>query len=960
MSTPAQKKAARKKLLAKLGIEYQSLATTCLNSGGGAMKRNEYKMFWEQVDGPTEATWLLGEVATQINKQLELGVKATQVDATNAALGAPVPVGLDSLLTTFNFILLTQELLTAAPKIKEVLTNWAKIESVQNSSKNLASQHPLFPQAKEVYRMLNLRVENHELIGPLILNCISMYGSIKEFERMMDILNYSTIDDYADLKGGESSFYYEYLKRLAKDGFAVPNTTTVGKTVPPAGSAPSTPPTPQAMLQTILSNTVSKIITLPQQMKMNPKVAETTFCALFHLLKNLMSIHAISDTNFIRMTLATLQPFYLWPHPYGIQTRELLIQLQVEALLAGSLLRARLDQETHTTPYVDLDASPSQQANAASSASATGGASGELTSALFYLYSQDDKLSQAYVSILDLKPWKQQSTRKSPNYVKEQDDIPVLCTPTIQAHVILNLFACEPSFQSGLEEDVTNMRQCNNESVFILYKKTQSMIKDILDRPNESKEIRLKSLTEIRSQLKQFSSSNDKKDLIRLPEKLVAPFSPPLPSISHLSLSTPNTSTFHFDPRDQWRMIGHRVAPFVHVPIFDELVALFGMYRDSNRVQPLTLRLMISGADELLHQIICAWCSIKQTKPELLDGLAPKFYLLPFSRNHLSSFLARHDSWYNRHIYVPCRSNTFMTPWIKVDQNDMDSLTHTNGSNGATGSASSSSSGPLAAGLEEEGAELPPPGQFFRRSFESYAREAQITLEPYIYQLEGYTSAESEGLRPSSSSKTPGIPGPDQLVPFFQRAEIGVLPAASDFRRMKKFDSSVRLEDIASGVSSHSKGFEYIPTELTVKFTKMDIQGRISEVITEDPTFYQSLLISNVPRKNDITSTPNPTYPNLELGARLHKTHNTQKSTNLGRKHILSTDSKQHVVEVEIWATNPNQSFGIMLDNQYFGPFYRVKLLPCFETFIEKGEVAASSSGKRMKFPIQAFFPMDM
>ena len=933
MSTPAAKKSARKKLLAKLGVEYQSLATSSINSGG-ALKRSEYKMFWEQVDGPTEATWLLGEVATHINKQMELTAKSVSNDVTGG-VGAVSGTSMDALLTTFNFILLTQELLTAAPKMKEILTNWAKIEAIQNSSKNLASQHPLFPQAKEIYRMLNMRVENHELIGPLILNTISMYSSIKEFERMMDIINYSTIDDYVDLKGGESSFYYEYLKRLARDGVAIPNTTSVGKTALPAG-APTTTPTPQAVLQSILQNTVSKIVTLPQQMKMNPKVAETTFCALFHLLKNLMSLHAIPDTNFLRMTLSTLQPFYLWPHPYGIQTRDLLIQLQEESLIPGSFLRQRLEQEVNTTPFLDSDPNSNP--------------SGDVTSAIIYIYSQDDKHSQAYASILDLKPFKQQSVRKPPPYVKDADGIPALLTPATQAMIILNLLANEPNFQSGSDEDLQCMRSINGDQVLPLYKKIQSMIRDIHDRPTEGRDIRSKTLHEVRQQLRTAAGSSDRRDVIKLPEKVVFPFSPNMPGISHLAITTNTTSVYQFDARDQWRMIGHKVAPFVHVPIFDDLLSLFTMYRDPNRVTPLTLRLMISGGDELLHQFVCAWCSIKQTKPELLDGLAPRFYLLPFHRNHMAAFIARHDAWYNRHIYVPSRSPTFMVPWVKIDQNEMETLQ-------AGNSSSSGPAGPLA---EEEGAELPPPGQFFRRTIESYAREASLPFEPFIYQLEGYLSAESEGLRPSTSGKVPSIPGPDHLVPFLQRAEVGILAAAAEFKKMKKLPDSVRIEDIASGVAPQGKGFEYIPTDLTVKFTKMDLQGRISEVVTEDSTVYQSLLLSNVPRKGDFCFPPNPTYPNMELGARLHKNHNAQKSANLGRKNILAQDPKQHVVEVDISATNPNQTFGIMLDNQYFGPFYRVKLLPCFETFIEKGEAAASSSGKRMKFPIQTFFPMDM
>lgn len=499
------KKNARKKLLARLGIQSKDLLSTALSpAGGGAMKRNEYAMFWEQVDGPTEATWMLREIALIINKQLESWKGSSSASGAGGndpnnpagspdAGGANGGVGLDSLLTTFNFICLTLELLTADVKLKEVLTAWTKIE--ETSSKNLSAQHPLFPQAKELYRLLLLRVDNHELIGPLILKCISMYGSIREFERMMDVVNHSTVDDSVDLKGGESAFYYEHLKRLARDGFAVPYTTSIGKmplrpgAAPPASAATANP---EKMMMQILANTVNKIVTLPQQMKMNPKVAETTFCALFHLLKNLMSLHAVTDTQWIREALSTLQPFYLWPQPYGAQTRDMLTDLQEEALLPGSVMRARVDQEVNTTPYFDADATTIAPAAGAS-------ATGELTSALFYIYAQDDKQAQSYVSILDLKPWKLQSLRRAAPFSPGE---PALLTPTTQALTLLNLLACEPTTAAGVDADLAALRGCNNEHVYAMYKRVQGVIASVADRPAEGREIRARGMQDLRAQIK--------------------------------------------------------------------------------------------------------------------------------------------------------------------------------------------------------------------------------------------------------------------------------------------------------------------------------------------------------------------------------------------------------------------------------------------------------------------------
>jgi hypothetical protein len=509
--------------------------------------------------------------------------------------------------------------------------------------------------------------------------------------------------------------------------------------------------------------------------------------------------------------------------------------------------------------------------------------------------------------------------------------------------------------------------------VFQLYKKAQSLLQAVAERPaSEGKEIRARGLVDLRAQIKAAAAASDRRDLVRLPDKLSAPYTPPLPLVSHLSICTPTTSSFHFDPRDQWRMVGYKVAPFAHVPLAEQLGNLLSMYRDPQRATPLNLRLMLAGGDELMHQVLCAWCALRQTRPEVFEGLRPRFYVIPTQRNHLAAFMARHDAWYNRHVYVPARSERFMLPWVRPDEDDG------KGAGGAAGASASASlpmspslkpSAPGAAGgdAEEDTTDLPPSAQFFRRLFESYAREASLTMDAQVWQCEGYVSAESEGLRPDPKAKVPPIPGPDQLTPFFQRVEVGVMPAAAEFKRArinKGVSESVRVEDIASGAAGGAaRGFEFNnPTDIVVKFTKQDAQGRLTEVVTEEAAVYQSILLSAVPRRGDPTFPAAPTAPTLELAAKLHKSYaGNKQAALLGRKPVLLADPKQHVVEVEVWSANPNHTFGLLLDGQYFGPYYRVKILPAFRhTDVDAHTGKQMSDGRRMTFPLQHFFPMDV
>jgi hypothetical protein len=79
----------------------------------------------------------------------------------------------------------------------------------------------------------------------------------------------------------------------------------------------------------VLMNTMNKMLTLPQQMKMNPKVAETTLLALLHMFRNVMSQSPVTDAVFMKRSVTTIQQFYLWPCPYGNVTRDLLQLMHV-------------------------------------------------------------------------------------------------------------------------------------------------------------------------------------------------------------------------------------------------------------------------------------------------------------------------------------------------------------------------------------------------------------------------------------------------------------------------------------------------------------------------------------------------------------------------------------------------------------------------------------------------------
>jgi hypothetical protein len=102
-------------------------------------------MFWGQVSTPLEATNFLIEMLSKLSSTLEKN-----------------DITLDSLLNTINFIILLLDIQINDSRIKRFLDNWYKQESIKNLTNNIHA-------AKDVIRMLHLKMEENDMIGPLII-----------------------------------------------------------------------------------------------------------------------------------------------------------------------------------------------------------------------------------------------------------------------------------------------------------------------------------------------------------------------------------------------------------------------------------------------------------------------------------------------------------------------------------------------------------------------------------------------------------------------------------------------------------------------------------------------------------------------------------------------------------------------------------------------------------------------
>eukprot|EP01006_Ploeotia_vitrea_P036394 TRINITY_DN66013_c8_g1_i1.p1 TRINITY_DN66013_c8_g1~~TRINITY_DN66013_c8_g1_i1.p1 ORF type:complete len:996 (-),score=557.05 TRINITY_DN66013_c8_g1_i1:33-2801(-) len=917
-----------KKMLQMMGLRTEDVLASCFNTrANGNIKRSEYQMFWGQAVNDTEyLEGVLKRLAASMDKPGSQGVS------------------LESLVQTIQFITLFLDVKAKPRKVMAFVSDWAKRDSSS------------FPPAKEVVRMLSHRIEGSDVIGPVIIGCSTLH-SVAEFQKLAGPNSYPTYID-SDIRSGESVFLYSYLVKRA---LANPSDLTQ-----------------------ILQNTVNKMLTLPQQMKMNPKVAETTQLALLHMCKSFLSMMPLSDPGLLKRAITTVSAFYLWPKPFGSTARDLLLMLKEEGKVPGQAMRAKFDREAHTAEF-DLPAmasysmsSKSADDDSSSSGAGAGGGGGGNggptvgARPTFVFAEEADDNVLAFVQTMSLAHIEDHEAKSDGTsvYVK-LDQFRHACTgPSLpaatRAMLVLNLLATNGRVSA---EDAAAMRGLSKKQVAQVYNEAMRVVDDACaqEKPSMARHQLSEGLVVVRNKMEQLAKENASGETIdaQLPSKLPESMVPELPPIAHLVLNTRNS--YKFLTKDDIRIACFKFVPYPTTPILERLEKILDCYQCSmlssgagtggDGTTQIDLRLIVSGTNQMLHNMVCAYMSIIQQQPHRLKGLRPRFYLVPMQRNYLASWLARHDSWYNRHVYVPFRSKQFVLPWIEAERG---------------------------AGAEKDDATLSPPGAFLRGLISSYVRDAQCEVDVNIYNCEAWIRAPKKGFarfgHAESTRSAGGGSGdadgmeikvsdgddgsnnddganngagsgdgngdggdggnegggdddetPDHVVPFVQRLDVGLVPYVREFARKHGLGSS-NWEEIM-----HHKDFAYRAPELETQFTKVDMDGNALSTVTTSSCSYTTLLLSNVPRRGDKCSVPHPSAEWMELHAAATEAARKNKSQN-----VLVANPTQHVNRLTIRAA-AGHSFYIRLDGQNFGPYQQVRI---------------SSTGH--KLPIQTFFPISL
>ena len=671
-----------------------------------SLRPDEYQLFWSQVANPRESSTFLLDLLNRFVVVLEKEGKHYAVHSASAAAAAsqtaaaisPLPTGssdtaaLDAFLTTLNHLILCMPLQPSHPPLKAWLAGWTKQEGTRDC------HH--YPGVKEITRLLALRLDGADMVGPVLIGASTLYNAA-EFQWLQqaqaDYTLLTTLDDDTWRQSTDTLFYYQHLHALARDGRHT-----------------------GALLQSI----VNKMLTLQQQMKLNPIVATTTLMSLLHLLHTLICLSPPHRGLDLQTLLSSLTLYYVWPEPIGGMVRDVWYALCGECSSSGEMMRGRLMEEVTTVAIKQT----------ASTAESPDDASGEWCSGCFYFLDADDRHTVQMARVMELHKWR----ANTPRYGKDE---PVLLSVQLQAQVVLNALDSE-----GLvgEAEVEALRGMSDEAVGLLFNECLNVLGALSEYEDdtERREQRSADLMQLQ-QLVHSTGSQGAGHSSLASALLTPPYLPSLPPVQHVYL--PFRLTYEMLNKEQLSQLKASSTPFPTTPAFSLLCSLLNSYRACVPSLPdtsLTVRLVLSGSDDALHSFLCAYMLVRQQRRELLQQLDLRLHVLPWGkRSELCAYLARCDGWYARHVYSVFRQPSLLLPSMRLEEEDI-----------AAQQADS-------AARSTDATQLTAPAALYRSCVEQYIRESNYSLPLRVWQLAAW-------LEPSDAAQ------PDHLIPFLQRVEV--------------------------------------------------------------------------------------------------------------------------------------------------------------------------------------------
>jgi hypothetical protein len=772
-----------------------------------------------------------------------------------------------------------------------------------------------YPATREVMRLLDQRCSGTDIAQSAVVGCISLYAP-EEFDALSDCFSFPTIPEQWSLPG-DRTHLFSFLRQ---------HTCTDDEKR-------------MAVMKTLLEKIDHQIT---RTRTVHSVLAETTLLASLHILRQFLCLGPVMDKEFLRKGMKALTQFIAWPNPYGSLGHEMTVLLQKELKFPGynSITKLHNIGLSGTTLSSNSWLCPHHP--------------------LHYFFDRTDESTCATVQHL-----RTTAMRKLiyDSVTLKQD----VATPPVQTQFVAILRACM------MHRSITDaeMQLWSNLSHAQIRKAYQELYSQAMDSSYSTMEWS-ECMEQLRATLSSTQATCDNNDekcddecisdwnakhtidaFMSNQPKLV-----PLPTLDHLAWGArTDPSQYSAMSAGDAEMLGLAVRPCVEVgEVSEALVKILNRYGTSQTSKyKHRVNLTVYGDDRILHAFVCSYYSTMQQQPELFANIVAQIYLLPARGNHLAAFVARHDGWYFRHCYVPFMRPDMILPWRAADDHTFVTMNEEASAKrvlsrqiGNSAPESESDTVPRASvSMIPSASKAPPlhvdystkdhalPFVRMRGLVEDYVRDAQSTLHIPVFLCCGWSEM------PIRFEHGLGV-NPDQKIPFIQRFEYGLQAHAQNFVRDKQLPPDMSLDDL-----KHIKDYDSNSmSDAKVVFTMVDSIGKSEGSLADAPVRYDCIVMSHVPRMNDVTFPPNPTSPCLELYAKVSET--ARITPYAQQSNALVACSSQHVNRVSI--SSVQDPFHVLLDGQLFGPFRHVDVVLMKDP----------GTDRVTTFPIQTFFPISL
>eukprot|EP00484_Ammonia_sp_Unknown_P030331 CAMPEP_0197034430 /NCGR_PEP_ID=MMETSP1384-20130603/12558_1 /TAXON_ID=29189 /ORGANISM="Ammonia sp." /LENGTH=938 /DNA_ID=CAMNT_0042464365 /DNA_START=153 /DNA_END=2969 /DNA_ORIENTATION=- len=927
-------KKKNKKTNQKLGIDIPGMVDKFMQPQmSGFVPKDEYNYFWlaMQNDSP------------EVNVYIHLLVQHL---LDHMSKNTKLPFDPQVLLNTISFLVLRHPTQAPSKQVDKILKEWFKNRQKYS---DLA-----LPAAKDVLGVLyKQRVEQRNGLDSLIIQCYQFY-SHDELSRIADYYENPTILDVVGgienigASSGDKVCIWPYLKELASrdpDNFKL-----------------------------VIQNTITKLRGIGGQILLSPKLAEISLLALIFMMNQLISSTRVPDEQWLNKCISNLKRFYLWPVPYGSQARDLLIKLQKERVAPGFALIQKIWRECRVPEIILLSevSSPrlgSKKKSDFESPEEEEDEEDEFTEEssfrpLYYLFDIDDSKSLLFANVMKIDA----ESDWGSNYKIHSGP-----SAFISAVLILNII----SYDCGKSDELENaIKKLNENEINIFYKQVMDIFTSSANSSDSklATESRRLGLKEIETQIIDHANEKDDDDIddecVLYTEDIhvlqSTDYRVELPVLHHTGIGCDLKHKIFPTPG---QMASNEML-YPSNEVLKRLKELMeNLYSLATEDEKVTLRFMIAGGNSILSAVATAYAGLMRHAQPMLVNFNIEFFILPYSRNHYAEWLARQDPWYNRHIYLPLECRLFVTPSLLPDTK---------------------------AKLRSHG-HLHTVGQFYREMSESYAREADQLVKLRLWEVLCWENP-------------PYTKTPHQLIPFCQRVEFGkVVEKKAQDEMYKQYGTSQihrnrantafptaaaqqgippeyadYAEDIAAyggdeaaanGFGSESMKpdafmngdyqeykydpdeaaedmelFDYQPIPLDIEWQPVDMLGRAQHIsIDQKSQYLDCLSISSVPRYGDKGF---PASPDKSGVIHMYcKVMETTKKKKYQEYALLKTEPSQHVRTcVCSAANNSSDRFFVMVDDQIYGKFSRIKIQPMIDP-VTKDQVF---------MPIRTFFPVNV